>query len=92
MSSGFVIERPLIPVSSSTSRRAVLSMVSLDSAFPFGKSHLPLRKINKIQSDIHLYEDYINSIQYLEEFDEIFPAKQLGAITQDIIDDIKETH
>ena len=25
--------------------------------------------INKIQSDIHLYEDYINSIQYLEEFD-----------------------
>ena len=51
MSSGFVIERPLIPVSSSTSRRAVLSMVSLDSAFPFGKSHLPLRKINKIRSD-----------------------------------------
>ena len=49
-------------------------------------------EINKLQSDVHLYEDYINSIQYLEEFDGIFPAKQLGTITQDIIDDIKETH
>ena len=49
-------------------------------------------EINKLQSDVHLYEDYINSIQYLEEFDDIFPAKKLGTITQDIIDDIKETH
>ena len=49
-------------------------------------------EINKLQSDVHLYDDYINSIQYLEEFDDIFPTKQLGAITQDIIDDIKETH
>mgnify|MGYP001158645602 FL=1 len=49
-------------------------------------------EINKLQSDVHLYEDYINSIQYFEEFDDIFPAKQLGTITQDIIDDIKETH
>ena len=47
---------------------------------------------NKIQSDIHLYEDYINSIQYLEEFDEIFPAKKLGTLTQNIIDNLKETH
>ena len=47
--------------------------------------------INKIQSDIHLYEDYINSIQYLEEFDEIFPAKKLGTLTQNIIDNLKET-
>ena len=48
--------------------------------------------INKIQSDIHLYEDYINSIQHLEEFDEIFPAKKLGTLTQNIIDNLKETH
>ncbi len=48
--------------------------------------------LKKIQSDIHLYEDYINSIQYLEEFDEIFPAKKLGTLTQNIIDNLKETH
>ena len=50
------------------------------------------RRYKKIQSDIHLYEDYINSIQYLEEFDEIFPAKKLGTLTQNIIDNLKETH
>ena len=49
-------------------------------------------EINKLQSDVHLYEDYINSIQYLEEFDEIFPAKKLGTLTQNIIDYLKETH
>ena len=48
--------------------------------------------INKIQSDIHLYEDYINSIQYFEEFDEIFPAKKLGTLTQNIINNLMETH
>ena len=49
-------------------------------------------EINKLQSDVHLYEDYINSIQYLEEFDEIFPTKKLGTLTQNIIDNLKETH
>ena len=48
--------------------------------------------LNKIQSDIHLYEDYINSIQYLEEFDEIFSTKKLSTLTQNIIDNLKETH
>ena len=48
--------------------------------------------INKIQSDIHLYEDYINSIQYLEEFDEIFPGNKLGTLNQNIIDNLNETY
>ena len=49
-------------------------------------------ELNQIQSDVHLYEDFINSSMYLQDFDEIFQTKQLGALTQSIIDDIKETN
>ena len=49
-------------------------------------------EFNQVQSDVHLYEDYINSSLYLQDFDEIFQPKQLGAITQDILDNIKETN
>ena len=49
-------------------------------------------QLNKIQSDIHLYEDFISSSMYLQDFDEIFQPKQLGTLTQNIIDDIKETN
>ena len=45
-----------------------------------------------IQSDVHLYEDFISSSMYLQDFDEIFQPKQLGTLTQNIIDDIKETN
>ena len=48
-------------------------------------------ELNQIQSDVHLYEDFISSSMYLQDFDEIFQPKHLGAITQDIIDNIKET-
>ena len=48
-------------------------------------------ELNQIQSDVHLYEDFIISSMYLQDFDEIFQPKHLGAITQDIIDNIKET-
>ena len=44
-----------------------------------------------IQSDVHLLEDFISFSMYLQDFDEIFQPKQLGALTQNIIDDIKET-
>ena len=47
---------------------------------------------NQIQSDVHLYEDFISSYMYLQDFDEIFQPKQLGTLTQNIIDDIKETN
>ena len=49
-------------------------------------------EFNQVQSDVHLYEDYINSSLYLQDFDEIFQPKQLGTLTQNIIDDIKETN
>ena len=49
-------------------------------------------ELNKIQSDVHLYEDFISSSMYLQEFDEIFQPKHLSAITQDILDNIKETN
>ena len=49
-------------------------------------------ELNKIQSDVHLYEDFISSSMYLQDFDEIFQPKHLGAITQDILDNIKETN
>ena len=49
-------------------------------------------ELNQIQSDVHLYEDFINSSMYLQDFDEIFQPKQLGTLTQNIIDDIKETN
>ena len=49
-------------------------------------------ELNQIQSDVHLYEDFISSSMYLQDFDEIFQPKHLGAITQDIIDNIKETN
>ena len=49
-------------------------------------------ELNQIQSDIHLYEDFISSSMYLQDFDEIFQPKHLGAITQDILDNIKETN
>ena len=44
-----------------------------------------------IQSDVHLLEDFISFSMYLQDFDEIFQPKQLGTLTQNIIDDIKET-
>ena len=49
-------------------------------------------EFNQVQSDVHLYEDYINSSLYLQDFGEIFQPKHLGAITQDILDNIKETN
>ena len=49
-------------------------------------------ELNQIQSDIHLYEDFISSSMYLQDFDEIFQPKHLGAITQDILDNIKESN
>ena len=49
-------------------------------------------ELNKIQSDVHLYEDFISSSMYLQDFDEIFQPKQLDTLTQNIIDDIKETN
>ena len=49
-------------------------------------------EFNQVQSDVHLYEDFISSSMYLQEFDEIFQPKHLGAITQDIIENIKETN
>ena len=49
-------------------------------------------ELNQIQSDVHLYEDFISSSMYLQDFDEIFQPKQLGAIIQDILDNIKETN
>ena len=49
-------------------------------------------ELNKIQSDVHLYEDFISSSMYLQDFDEIFQPKQLGTLTQDILDNLKETN
>ena len=49
-------------------------------------------ELNQVQSDVHLYEDFISSSMYLQDFDEIFQPKHLGAITQDILDNIKETN
>ena len=49
-------------------------------------------EFNQVQSDVHLYEDFISSSMYLQDFDEIFQPKHLGAITQDILDNIKETN
>ena len=49
-------------------------------------------EFNQVQSDVHLYEDYINSSLYLQDFDEIFQPKQLGTLTQNILDNIKETN
>ena len=48
-------------------------------------------EFNQVQSDVHLYEDFISSSMYLQDFDEIFQPKHLGAITQDILDNLKET-
>ena len=55
------------------------------------KENKMLEEFNQVQSDVHLYEDFISSSMYLQDFDEIFQPKHLGAITQDIIDNIKET-
>ena len=49
-------------------------------------------EFNQVQSDVHLYEDFISSSMYIQDFDEIFQPKHLGAITQDILDNIKETN
>ena len=49
-------------------------------------------EFNQVQSDVHLYEDFISSSMYLQDFDEIFQPKQLGTLTQNIIDEIKETN
>ena len=49
-------------------------------------------EFNQVQSDVHLYEDFISSSMYLQDFEEIFQPKQLGAITQEILDNIKETN
>ena len=43
-------------------------------------------EFNQVQSDVHLYEDFISSSMYLQDFEEIFQPKHLGAITQDILD------
>ena len=56
------------------------------------KENKMLEEFNQVQSDVHLYEDFISSSMYLQDFDEIFQPKHLGAITQDIIDNIKETN
>ena len=47
-------------------------------------------ELNQIQSDVHLYEDFISSSMYLQDFDEIFQTKQLGTLTQNIINDIQD--
>ena len=49
-------------------------------------------ELNQIQSDVHLYEDFISSSMYLQDFDEIFQPKHLGTITQNILDNLKETN
>ena len=49
-------------------------------------------EFNQVQSDVHLYEDFISSSMYLQDFNEIFQPKQLGTLTQNIIDEIKETN
>ena len=49
-------------------------------------------EFNQVQSDVHLYEDFISSSMYLQDLEEIFQPKQLGTLTQNIIDDIKETN
>ena len=49
-------------------------------------------EFNQVQSDVHLYEDFISSSMYLQDFDEIFQPKHLGAITQDILDNLKDTN
>ena len=49
-------------------------------------------ELNQIKSDVHLYEDFISSSMYLQDFDEIFQPKHLGAITQDILDNLKDTN
>ena len=49
-------------------------------------------ELNQIHSDVHLYEDFISSSMYLQDFDEIFQPKQLGTLTQDILDNLKETN
>ena len=59
------------------------------NSFKENKMH---EEINQVQSDVHLYEDFISSSMYLQDFDEIFQPKHLGAITQDILDNIKETN
>ena len=56
------------------------------------KENKMLEEFNQVQSDVHLYEDFISSSMYLQDFDEIFQPKHLGVITQDIIDNIKETN
>ena len=48
-------------------------------------------ELNQIQSDVNLYEDFISSSMYLQDFGEIFHPKQLSTLTQNTIDDIKET-
>ena len=49
-------------------------------------------ELNQIQSDVHLYEDFISSSMYLQDFDEIFQPQHLGAITQNIVNELKETN
>ena len=49
-------------------------------------------EINQVQSDVHLYEDYINSNLYFHDFEEIFQPQHLGAITQNIVNKLKETN
>ena len=65
---------------------------SLFQTFTRSKENNMHEELNQIQSDVHLYEDFISSSMYLQDFDEIFQPKHLGAITQDILDNIKETN
>ena len=32
-------------------------------------------ELNQIQSDVYIYEDFISSFMYLQDFDEIFQTK-----------------
>ena len=49
-------------------------------------------ELNQIQSDVHLYEDFISSSMYLQDFYEIFQPKQLGLITQKLLDELEENN
>ena len=49
-------------------------------------------QLKELQSDVQLYEDFITSSMYLDDFDEIFQPKQLGLITQKLLDELEENN
>ena len=65
---------------------------SLFQTLTRSKENKMYEELNQVQSDVHLYEDFISSSMYLQDFNEIFQPKQLGTLTQNIIDEIKETN